>query len=118
MIPREIERNTFHEAVENHRETFTEKKRQGGVLPDLPLARLSGGSLHGQRQKALAQVTLQKCSTWLHKHHNAAPICCAGMQPSHLKRDGDAAMSRKDFLSFCELEAFAEWVKCAFRIVP
>lgn len=38
MIPRETEGDTFQEAVENHRETFTEKKRQGGVLPDLHLA--------------------------------------------------------------------------------
>lgn len=99
MILREIESNTFHEAAENHRETFTEKKRQGGVLPDLRLARRLGEVSKAGGMKVLTQVTPQKCGSLLHEHHNTEKICCVGVQPSHLKRDGDTVVSRKDFLS-------------------
>lgn len=99
MILREIERNTFHEAVENHRETFTAKKRQGGVLPDLRLAGSLGEVSKARGMKALSQVALQKCSSLLHQRHNTEKSGCVGVQPSHLKGDGDTVVSRKDFLS-------------------
>lgn len=76
MILRETERNTFQEAVENHRETFTEKKRQGGVLPDLHLARSLDEVSKARGTKALTQVTPQKCSSLLHEHHNTENLLC------------------------------------------
>lgn len=68
--------------------------------------------------KELTQETLQKYSLLEHEYHNTGKICCVGVQSSHLKRAGNAIMSRKDFLyDFCALEALEKWEKCECTIV-
>lgn len=64
----------------------TEKKRQGGFLPDLRLAKSLGEVSKARSMKALTQETLQKCSSLLHAYHNTEQICCVGRQASHLKK--------------------------------
>lgn len=74
------------------------KKLQRGALPDLLLAKSLKEVSKARSMKELKQETLQKYSSLLHAYHNTGKICCVGVQSSHLKRAGNAIMSRKDFL--------------------
>lgn len=94
------------------------KKLQHGALPDLLLATNLKEVSKARSMKELKQETLQKYSSLLHEYHNTGKICCVGVQSSHLKRAGNAIMSRKDFLhGFCALKALAKWEKCELTTV-
>jgi len=114
MILRETERNTVQEAVENHRETNTDKKCQGGVLPNLH----SGPSPRRETWKHLPQEALggaALCSR--NPQHRGSLLCRRAVLPLEKRWPCCPGTAIAPF-SFWELEPLGKRVKHELRTVP
>ena len=76
-------------------EKHTQKKsiRVGSFLTS------SRCSLQGEKHESTYTRNPPELQLFAARTHNTEKICCVGVQSSYLKRDGDTAMSRKEFPS-------------------